>query len=297
MRHPTYDAALAEARLRPQLWRLALGVVLCIYIYLSGAVLLAAVASAVIAAEEGPFAVLPFLNGLAAPDTPGKVMLVLGTFLGMALGPMLAVTALHGRDVSSLFGDGAEWLRGFLAGLLAVVVLYAPLLALAFWMDPPNSNLGFTRWLLLLPLAIPLLFLQIAAEELLFRGYLQQQLAARFTARIIWFWLPALLFAMLHATPDAGANLPLVLLGTLTFALVAADLAERTGTLGAPMGLHFANNFFALFILSTQGTITGLALYTSTSPVGEAGVNSLSIAAAVPVLLLAWALTRKILRV
>lgn len=297
MRHPHYETALAEARQFPQLWRLLLGLALCLHVYLSSAVLLLAVAGGAVAADQGAFAVLPYLNGLATPDTPGKVLLLLGTFFGMALGPILAVSTLHGRGIGSLLGEGDTWLRGFLAALLAAVLIYTPLLLLAMWLDPPTDNLPPGRWLILLPLALPLLFLQIAAEELLFRGYLQQQLAARFAARVVWFWLPALIFAALHATPDAGANLPLVLLGTFTFGLIAADLAERTASLGAPMGLHFANNFFAMFVLSTQGTITGLALYTSPSALDETGLQSLSIAAVIPVLLLTWGLTRRILRV
>lgn len=297
MMKPQYTAALAEARARPDLWRLVLGVLLCVYVYLSGAVLLMAVVGGVIAADQGAFAVLPFLNGLATPDTPEKVLVLLGTFFGMGLGPILAAASLHGRGLGSLLGDGGDWLRGFLAASLAVVLIYVPLLSVAVWLDPPQANLPLARWLVLLPLALPLLFMQIAAEEVLFRGYLQQQLAARFTARVIWFWLPALIFALLHATPQAGANLPLVLLGTLVFGLVAADLAERTCALGAPMGLHFGNNFFAMFVLATQDTITGLSLFTTSDPVSTTGAQSLSIAAVIPVLLLAWALTRRLLRV
>ena len=297
MHHPTYSAALAEARAAPELWRLGLGVRLCVFIYLSSAVFIAAIAAGLVAAEQGPFAVMPFLSGLATPDTPGKVLFVLATFFGMALGPVLAAAALHGRGPGSLMGDGRDWLRGFAAGVLAVLLIYGALMALAFRFDPPLPGLPLSRWLLLLPLALPLLFLQIAAEELLFRGYLQQQLAARFAARAIWFWGPAVIFAALHAGPQAGANLPIVLLGALTFGLVAADLAERTGSLGAAMGLHFANNFFGLFVLATQGTITGLALHVTAAPAAQTGWQSLSMAASIPVLLLAWALTRRLLRV
>jgi hypothetical protein len=183
-----------------------------------------------------------------------------------------------------------------MAATLAVVLIYAPLLALAFWLDPPVPGLPLARWLILLPLALPLLFLQIAAEELLFRGYLQQQLAARFAWRVVWFWGPAVIFALLHASPQAGANLPLVLIAALTFGLIAADLSERTGSLGAAMGLHFANNFFGIFVLATQGTITGMALHVTTTPQSETGLQSLSMGASIPVLLLAWGLTRRLLR-
>ena len=63
-----------------------------------------AVATGIVAAQEGPFAVMPFVQGIAQPDTPGKVMVLLLTFTGMALGPLLAAGALHGRGPVSLLG-------------------------------------------------------------------------------------------------------------------------------------------------------------------------------------------------
>jgi uncharacterized membrane protein len=46
------------------------------------------------------------------------------------------------------------------------------------------------------------------------------------------------------------------------FALCAADLTARTGTIGAAWGFHFANNAVAILFLALEGPLSGLALYT-----------------------------------
>ena len=89
-----------------------------------------------------------------------------------------------------------------------------------------------------------------------------QQLGARFASPVIWAGLPALLFGMGHFNPAGAAdNAWLVVGATFLFGLVAADLTARSGALGGAIGFHFANNVFALLLVATDGTITGLALY------------------------------------
>jgi membrane protease YdiL (CAAX protease family) len=257
--------------------------------------LLLGVVTGVVAAQDGPYAVLPFLTGLGAPDSPAKVILLLSTFGGLFIGAMVAAAALHFRGPGTLFGPWAEWRRGFLVALAVLVPVYGLPTALSIGFGEVTPNLDPSRWALLLPLALPFLFVQIAAEELFFRGYLQQQLAVRFASRIVWMGLPSAVFCLLHWNPAAGANLPLVLLATFTFGLVAADLTERTGSLGAAMGLHLGNNAFGVFLLSSQGSITGLALFISPVDTAETGVQSLMMAGAVLMLLLVWAVTARLL--
>jgi len=291
MRRAEFEATLAEAAAYPDLWRLALGTALALGLWAGFSALLIAAATAVVAGREGAFGVMPFLTGLAAPDTPGKVLLVLATFGGLFIGAMVAAAALHFRGPGTLFGDGATWRRGFLVALAVIVPVYAVPTALSVAFGEVAPNLAPLRWAALLPLALPFLFVQIAAEELFFRGYLQQQLAVRFSARVVWMGLPALVFALLHWNPDAGANLPLVLLATFTFGLVAADLTERTGSLGAAMGLHLGNNAFGVFGVAAQGTITGLALFVSPADLAETGPQSLALAGSVLLMLAVWAIT------
>jgi membrane protease YdiL (CAAX protease family) len=148
-----------------------------------------------------------------------------------------------------------------------------------------------------LPLGLLLLFVQTGAEEILFRGYLQQQLAARFAARWVWFGLPAVIFTLLHVNPEYGTATTLLILGfgILPFALFAADLAEQTGSLGAPMGLHFANNFMALFVVSYEPDISGMALYVSTSPIEDPATLLPMLLLSFSSLSLIWWVSRRLL--
>ena len=295
MRDPEFEASLHDAALYPSLWRLVLGAALALFLWLATSLVIVGAATAVVAAREGALGIMPFVTGLASPDTPGKVILLLSTFVGLFVGSIVAAAALHFRGPASLFGPAGAWWRGFAVSLTVILPIYGVLSGASILFGGVEGNLAFGRWLILLPLALPFLFVQIAAEELFFRGYLQQQLAVRFRARAVWMWLPSVIFALLHVSPEAGDNLPLVLLATLTFALVAADLTERTGALGAAMGLHLGNNFFGLFIVSTGETITGLSLFRAPVEIGQAGPQSLSMAGAVLVMLVVWGITVRLL--
>jgi membrane protease YdiL (CAAX protease family) len=304
MRTPEYDAVLTDAKLYPQLWRLLAGLILTIFMTISvSAMLIGAVVAvsggmdpmATIHVTSGLRSIQTAVQGYGGLDTPVSVLLILLTFVGLFIGPLLAAAAFHFRGPGSLFGSFPVWRRGFLVALGVQVPILAVLVGLGALLDPPLQNLRLGQWLSFLPLALPLILIQTSSEELLFRGYIQQQLAARFNARWIWIGLPALAFAALHYTPDAGANLPLVLGGALVFGLIAADLSAQTGSLGAAMGLHFGNNVFGLLIVGVSETITGLALYRSSEPVDATGGQSLGLGLSILVMLVTWRLVRLIL--
>jgi hypothetical protein len=295
MHAPEFEASLAEARPFPELWRLALGLGLILLMWTGTSALIIAGAVGVVATRDGIFGVMPWLTALGTPSAPGQTLVLLATFSGLFLGVLVAAAALHRRGPGTLFGPFRDWLRGFLVTLGVLAPVYAVLIGLSIGFDQPVPNLPLGRWLALLPLTVLFLLIQTGAEELLFRGYLMQQLAVRFRARWVWMWLPAVVFMLLHWNPEAGANLPLVLLSALTFGLVAADLTERTGNLGAAMGLHFGNNFVGLAVVSISNTITGLALYVTSLDVSATGVQSLSLALSILVLLGVWAISAWIL--
>lgn len=308
MRAPEFEASLAEAKLYPQLWRLLLGLVLVVFMYVSIVVPIAVgtiFAMAQTMAGEDQATALHImaalrqlqaeLTGQGGAATPAIVFFALATFLGLFIGPLLAAAAFHFRGPGSIFGPFGEWRRGFLTALAVQLPILAAAVAIGAAFDPPETNLPFDRWLFYLPFALPLILMQSGAEEVLFRGYLQQQLAARFAARWIWMGLPAVLFASLHWAPVAGANMPLILLNALLFGLIAADLTEQTGSLGAAMGLHFGNNAFGMLIVAVSETITGLALWISREPVGATGQMTLSFVISIALMLVIWRLTRYLL--
>ncbi len=291
MRSPEFEAMIAPAKLYPEVWRLLLGVLLIVFCYAGGAAILLVGLFAVV----GPFEFGGWLISLNQPSDPVTTIAVFFTFFGMFLGPILAAAACHYRGPGTLFGPFDETLRGFLTVLAVTIPTYAILLAIGSYFDAPVENLAWSVWLRWLPFAIILLVIQVTAEELVFRGYLQQQLAARFRLRVIWMGLPSLLFAALHWNPMAGQAVWLILLATFIFALIAADLTERTGSLGAAIGLHLVNNTYGLTIIAMSGTITGLAKWTTPFDITDTRTVVISLCLNIVFLLALWRLLRWVL--
>ena len=295
-RHPApFDAFVAPARARPQLWRLALGLVLVVGIHMGLSLALVAGLSRL----TGPDA----LRAETLGSTPGVMLLLLVSFGGLVLGLWVALRLLHRRGLRSLIGHGPTALRHFAAGAGLILTVNGLALGAALLMTPAGSelapvpNLAPAIWLTWLPLALIGLAVQTGAEELVFRGYMQQQLAARFAHPLIWAGLPSIAFGLLHHDPATmGANTWPVVALTALFGLIVADLTARSGTLGLAWGLHFANNFFALLLVAPAGALSGLALWTAPFSPDDTGAMRLVLLADVVLLGLIWALCRAALR-
>jgi hypothetical protein len=251
---------VAPARARPQLWRLLLGIVLILVIYFAG--ILALLGAIWLIA--GFDAMVLWAGRLTQGQTPAAVLFVLASFTFMALGPMLVARLLHKRGPGTLFGPWRDVARGFAMGAGVVgglIGLSALVMDLGF---TPLPNVPLGLWLMVLPLALLGLLIQTGAEEILFRGYLQQQLAARFASPLAWAVLPSLLFGLLHFNAGAPSHIAwLTVAATGLFGMIAADLTRVTGNIGLAWGFHFANNVFALLVIALSGPLSGLALYTT----------------------------------
>ena len=243
---------VAPARLRPALWRLLLGLVLTVGIY----------AAVVIAA----FSLAPVMVADLAwsGTTPLSLSLMMVTFAGAIVGVFLAVRLLHARSPATLFGPGARVIRHF--GLALGVFAVAQGLNLCLWAViydavPAHRPGHVLAWL---PWAALIVLIQTGAEELVFRGYIMQQLAARFRSPAIWFVLPPVLFAVLHWDPatNGSLNVAVVVMIGVT-GLAWADLTRISGSIGAAWGWHFANNAFLLIVLGNAGQMDAFAAYST----------------------------------
>jgi len=290
MRTAEFDAYVMPACAEPALWRLLLAVLLVMFVQAGVLAMILVAAYPVI----GPLEYFGWVMKLRAPGEPAPALVLLFSFTGLFLGTLLAAAALHGRGPGSLIGPAGEAARAFLLTLAIAVPVYALSLGLGMLAYPPVPNLDPALWLRLLPVALLLVLVQTSAEELFFRGYLAQQLAARFAARWLWMGLPAVLFASGHLAPGTGASW-LTVGAALAFALIAADLTERTGNLGAAIALHFLNNTVAVLLVAVKGTITGLALYVTPFGLAEAGARPLPALVDVALLVLLWGVLRRVL--
>ena len=206
------------------------------------------------------------LPALAGDRRMGPILLLASVAAIWIVTPAV-LWIVHKRALPTLFGrnrriDMAQLLRAFTAcGLVT---------GLVFLLVPDPSNLHATRSALtlagwaaaLLPMA-GLILLQSSAEELLFRGYLVQLLANRFTSPLIWAALPLALFTASHWDPAALPHMNALVLGSVfLFAVAATVLLVATGNLGACIGYHAVNNMFAFLVISPEGSGDGFALFT-----------------------------------
>lgn len=205
-----------------------------------------------------------FSEELVAGNTPMAMYVLLGSFGLFTLSIFAVVKLLHNRDALSVLGPVMLAMPQFVRVLAVLVLLGLVLMVLPpYGMGGPLvPNMGVGLWALLLPISLVAVFIQISAEEIFFRGYLQQQLGARFRSPLVWMGIPSFLFALGHYQPyEAGQNAVMITVWAGLFGLLMADLTARAGSIGPALAVHFFNNVVALLITSLPDTLGGLALW------------------------------------
>lgn len=182
------------------------------------------------------------------------------SFFPSAIAIMLLAPSLLGRSPWTLVLPSwpPQW-RVFLIGIviaLAVALLssiFQPLLI-------PVTYEGFdglkSAGVALIAVSLVGFLVQTGAEELLFRGLLQQTFF-RFTGSV-WVAIlgQALIFGALHiANVSAWGGNPLAMVPYLLTALTWGWAAWRTGSLLIPWALHFVNNASNKFLVGANGDV------------------------------------------
>lgn len=200
------------------------------------------------------------------PEESGTAFRTLAThfvFLALAAATILVVQRLHGRDALALIGRTDRLAGDFLRVVRGLLIFLAVILLVpgTDWEGVGAArNLG--GWIALLPFACLAVLVQTAAEELLYRGYLQQSLGALHDHPAVWMVLPSLLFGLSHYNPALPWDATFAhMIWTTAFGLAAADLTARTGSLGAATGLHFGYNLPLVVLFAPAGELSGLSLF------------------------------------
>jgi membrane protease YdiL (CAAX protease family) len=204
------------------------------------------------------------LDRLAALGSPAALVAFLFSFAGASLGILLAFPLIHRLRPGELNGVDRrfQWDNVGRAAALVLAVGVAST-ALALPIQDLTRNAGWSLWLTWALPALAGILVQVHAEELFFRGYLQRMLAARWRQPAIWLGIPAVAFAATHLPNAAafGANAWLVLLVPFLVGLAAGDVTARTGGIGGAVGLHFANNALGILLVGVPGPFGQIALW------------------------------------
>ncbi|GHF08806.1 abortive infection protein [Aliiroseovarius zhejiangensis] len=258
----SHAAFWSPAYPRIQLWRTFLGILVIHAAFFAVTFALFMIGAQLLDTDPGH---------MLGASTPAEASVFFLTFLGYHLGLWITVRTLHKRGFRSLFGPALriDW-RHFRRGLLVAIGISVAAILVQFLHPlflPPapeaaaEQSMPVATWALLIVPALTLVLIQIFAEELVFRGYLLQQLRARFRSIWIWAILPSFAFGMLHFDPATyGINGIFYVTHTTVIGILLAIVTLRTGNIGAAAGLHFGNNAMLIFS-GTKGTLDGFSLF------------------------------------
>lgn len=240
-----------------------------------------------------------FAQSVFDGTTPGGMLTSLASFLLLAVILHVVLRIVHGRGLPSLVGPPALAIAQFRAALLPLA-----LLVLVVEIAPPwwsADTLAHVRpqlaWLVMLVPALAALLIQTGAEELFYRGYLQQQVAAWDGRPWVWLALPNLAFAFAHWNAHAPLEFNAqYVVWAFAFGLAASDLTARAGSLGPALALHLVNNAYAFLLYGElHGRDSGLALFLFDSA-GARWFQSANLLAELALVALMWLAARVALR-
>jgi uncharacterized protein len=210
-----------------------------------------------------------FFDTIELRAMPEWFVLIVGMlpFGVTALALWLAIKLFHRRTFHSLLTSASSirW-RLVLLSASAWLVLSALSDAVMILLRPGNVYWSFdpVRFIPYFLLAIVLIPIQAATEELIFRGYLTQ--AFGLLKRGIWLaWLvPAILFGLLHGVnPEVEAfGFKTMMIYYIGMGLFLGWLTLKSQGLELAIGLHVANNLYAsLMITFPESAIPSPALF------------------------------------
>ena len=248
-----YAAPAAE---RASLWRIPAALVLFMLLMLGGGMLIG-LALTQLAPGWNPAGIAGDLS------TRKGTIFALATFILWWPALWIAMVVLHRRGLMSLLPSTQNApLRLFVIGFAVAAGFGLATVAIGLTMSPIDGPVrhvgGWASWL---PIALILLLIQTGAEEAVFRGYLLQQLAARFRSPWAWAVAPSLLFGALHFNPAAPGGAVAAIAVTTFGGIVLAAVTARTGGIAAAWGLHMGVNTLALLFIAPPDHLSGLALY------------------------------------
>ncbi len=172
----------------------------------------------------------------------------------MLLGLFLAVRFLHKRYLKTVVTplETISWkriLQGF--GVFFVLIAAATLLEVLFKPGEYQVTFDWKQFLIFLPIALVVTPLQVAAEELLFRGYIMQGLGLLSRYAAVPVLGSSLLFMLAHLTnPEMAEDAYLMPLLYFLMGLFLAFITVKSNSLELAIGVHAANNLFTVLVMN-----------------------------------------------
>ena len=253
---------------RPKLWRWILGTSLILISWLVAGSALTILASSLfnldLAALAGTDKESLAIVRSYAPWQAASAVLI--SFLPLLVAPILLHRYLLKGKVKELFTRSTRSFRSEVQ--IGALVMTALLLATGipdFIFNNSDYEWSFdlSKFLPYLLVALLLIPMQTTAEEVFYRGWIQQRLEK--SGRSIWLvsTIGGLLFALPHlANPEVSGSLILPVIGYGSTGFMLTWVTMRDKSMGLAVGAHAANNIVAgLLVSSVDSALPSASLY------------------------------------
>ena len=201
------------------------------------------------------------------------IILLFGSFITWHLALLIIVKLLHKRSYVSLIGAKKKLnLKQFLLAIFVTIsislvsLIIIPFESILFSQNYlPRIEMSYIKdWLPWVLPALFVIFIQVSAEEVLFRGYLLQQLRARFCSYWIWAIIPSFLFGIAHYDFSTFENNTFIyMLNAFVFGVLASILTVQSNNISYALGMHFINNIIGVLFFGLGDTLSDLSLVKS----------------------------------
>lgn len=162
---------------------------------------------------------------------------------------------IHNRTTLSFITTRNKFdFKRFLSGLVTWFVLAFILIFFLLEPDKYIYNFEVEKFIPLAFIAIILVPIQSAAEEIFYRGFLMQGIYKLINKKWVTLIIITVLFALSHAfNPEFETGFLTIIPAYLIFSFLMGYIALVDNGLEIPIGIHTGNNLFVAIILSTSG--------------------------------------------
>ena len=195
------------------------------------------------------------------------LVLLLIPFIISLITFVFLVKPLHNQPFKAVINgtDRIRWQRFFFSFFVWVMIM-AINLVIDMATDPDNFilNFSFKKFVPLVFISVLLMPFQTSFEEVMFRGYLSQGVAAWTRNRIAVVFIPAILFGMVHIfNPEIKEyGFWLTMPQYVIFGVVFGLITVLDDGIETAMGAHAANNIFlSVFVTFKASALQTPALF------------------------------------
>ena len=242
-------------------WKIVIGFFIISIFYILGSFLFGIFCSSI--------PICSFSNGLGR--TPLNLLFVLFTFVPIWIGVWVAMKFIHHIPMKVLFSPSGKLDLPRLFKAFSIMLFLGVSIESGFQFIPviskyinyePNNILAFSDWAKWLLPVLLFIFVQSAAEELVFRGYLLQLIWSKNAGYVYAVILPSLIFGLLHFDSQSyGTNAWYYCFNTFVVGCLLCLITLHTGSLALAFGLHWGGNTVSLVFFGIYGNLDGMALW------------------------------------